>query len=76
LIRSLMLPRKKLRDCRMPINANNKTLVETLCITVFQNHDFSRLDEIMRDDYIHRGFVNNMHPIYEFNHNRELSKTS
>jgi steroid delta-isomerase-like uncharacterized protein len=30
----------------------NKKLVETLCKTVFQNHDFSRLDEIMRDDYI------------------------
>ena len=30
----------------------NKKLVETLCATVFQNHDFSKLDEIMRDDYI------------------------
>jgi steroid delta-isomerase-like uncharacterized protein len=30
----------------------NKKLVETLCVTVFQKHDFSRLDEIMRDDYI------------------------
>jgi len=30
----------------------NKKLVETLCMTVFQKHDFSRLDEIMRDDYI------------------------
>jgi steroid delta-isomerase-like uncharacterized protein len=30
----------------------NKKLVETLCTTVFQDHDFSRLDEIMRDDYI------------------------
>jgi steroid delta-isomerase-like uncharacterized protein len=30
----------------------NKKLVETLCKTVFQNHDFSQLDEIMRDDYI------------------------
>jgi steroid delta-isomerase-like uncharacterized protein len=30
----------------------NKKLVETLCKTVFQNHDFSKLDEIMRDDYI------------------------
>jgi steroid delta-isomerase-like uncharacterized protein len=30
----------------------NKMLVETLCKTVFQNHDFSKLDEIMRDDYI------------------------
>lgn len=29
----------------------NKKLVETLCMTVFQKHDFSRLDEIMRDDY-------------------------
>ena len=36
----------------MSINANNKNLVETLCKSVFQNHDFSRLDEIMRDDYI------------------------
>jgi steroid delta-isomerase-like uncharacterized protein len=36
----------------MSINANNKELVETLCKSVFQNHDFSRLDEIMRDDYI------------------------
>jgi steroid delta-isomerase-like uncharacterized protein len=31
---------------------NNKRLVETLCKTVFQKHDFSQLDEIMRDDYI------------------------
>lgn len=31
---------------------SNKELVETLCRTVFCNHDFSRLDEIMRDDYI------------------------
>ena len=30
----------------------NKKLVETLCKTVFQKHDFSQLDEIMRDDYI------------------------
>lgn len=30
----------------------NKKLVETLCTTVFQKHDFSRLNEIMRDDYI------------------------
>jgi steroid delta-isomerase-like uncharacterized protein len=30
----------------------NKKLVETLCTSVFQNHDFSKLDEIMRDDYI------------------------
>jgi predicted SnoaL-like aldol condensation-catalyzing enzyme len=36
----------------MSANANNKKLVETLCKSVFQNHDFSRLDEIMRDDYI------------------------
>jgi steroid delta-isomerase-like uncharacterized protein len=36
----------------MSITANNKKLVETLCMTVFQKHDFSRLDEIMRDDYI------------------------
>jgi steroid delta-isomerase-like uncharacterized protein len=32
--------------------AKNKQLVETLCKTVFQEHDFSKLDEIMRDDYI------------------------
>ena len=31
---------------------NNKRLVETLCKTVFQKHDFGQLDEIMRDDYI------------------------
>lgn len=31
---------------------NNKEIIETLCTTVFQRHDFSRLDEIMRDDYI------------------------
>jgi steroid delta-isomerase-like uncharacterized protein len=31
---------------------HNKKLVETLCTSVFQNHDFSKLDEIMRDDYI------------------------
>jgi steroid delta-isomerase-like uncharacterized protein len=30
----------------------NKRLVETLCKTVFQKHDFSKLDDIMRDDYI------------------------
>jgi steroid delta-isomerase-like uncharacterized protein len=30
----------------------NKKVVETLCKTVFQKHDFSQLDEIMRDDYI------------------------
>jgi steroid delta-isomerase-like uncharacterized protein len=30
----------------------NKRVVETLCKTVFQKHDFSKLDEIMRDDYI------------------------
>ena len=36
----------------MSTPAENKKLVETLCVTVFQNHDFSRLDEIMRDDYI------------------------
>jgi steroid delta-isomerase-like uncharacterized protein len=30
----------------------NKKLIETLCKTVFQKHDFSKLDEIMRDDYI------------------------
>ena len=37
----------------MSKSANNKMLVETLCKTVFQNHDFSLLDEIMRDDYVH-----------------------
>jgi steroid delta-isomerase-like uncharacterized protein len=30
----------------------NKKLVKTLCETIFQKHDFSKLDEIMRDDYI------------------------
>jgi len=36
----------------MSVLEKNKNLVETLCMTVFQKHDFSRLDEIMRDDYI------------------------
>ena len=36
----------------MSILENNKKLVETLCTTVFQEHDFSKLDDIMRDDYI------------------------
>lgn len=36
----------------MSVAANNKKLVETLYETVFQKHDFSKLDEIMRDDYI------------------------
>jgi len=36
----------------MPSLAKNKQLVEMLCKTVFQEHDFSKLDEIMRDDYI------------------------
>lgn len=36
----------------MSVTTHNKKLVETLCKTVFQKHDFSRLDEIMRDDYI------------------------
>ena len=36
----------------MSTTTNNKKLVETLCMTVFQKHDFSRLDEIMRDDHI------------------------
>jgi steroid delta-isomerase-like uncharacterized protein len=31
---------------------DGKRLVETLCKTVFQKHDFSQLDAIMRDDYI------------------------
>lgn len=30
----------------------NKKAVETLYHTVFRNHDFSKVDEIMRDDYI------------------------
>ena len=30
----------------------NKKLVETLCKAVFQKHDFNKLDDIMRDDYI------------------------
>jgi hypothetical protein len=34
------------------INVNSKKRVERLCKLVFQNHDFSRLDEIIRDDYI------------------------
>ena len=36
----------------MSVLEKNKKIVETLCMTVFQKHDFSRLDEIMRDDYI------------------------
>ena len=36
----------------MSVLEKNKKLVETLCTTVFQKHDFSKLDEIMRDDYI------------------------
>jgi len=36
----------------MSVLERNKKLVETLCTTVFQKHDFSKLDEIMRDDYI------------------------
>jgi len=36
----------------MSVLEKNKKLVEMLCMTVFQKHDFSRLDEIMRDDYI------------------------
>jgi len=39
----------------MSIIADNKKLVETLVKSVFQNHDFSLLNEIMRDDYIHHG---------------------
>jgi predicted SnoaL-like aldol condensation-catalyzing enzyme len=31
---------------------HNKDVVELLCKTVFQKHDFSQIDEIMRDDYI------------------------
>jgi len=31
---------------------NNKKVVLMLCRSVFQEHDFSKLDEIMRDDYI------------------------
>jgi steroid delta-isomerase-like uncharacterized protein len=36
----------------MSVLEKNKKLVETLCMTVFHKHDFSCLDEIMRDDYI------------------------
>jgi steroid delta-isomerase-like uncharacterized protein len=36
----------------MALLAENKKLVETLYASVFQEHDFSKLDEIMRDDYI------------------------
>ena len=36
----------------MSTTENNKKVVELLCKSVFQNHDFSRLDEIMKDDYI------------------------
>jgi predicted SnoaL-like aldol condensation-catalyzing enzyme len=36
----------------MSVLEKNKKLVETLRRTVFQKHDFSKLDEIMRDDYI------------------------
>jgi predicted SnoaL-like aldol condensation-catalyzing enzyme len=32
--------------------SHNKEIVELLCKTVFQKHDFSRLDEIMLDTYI------------------------
>ena len=40
----------------MPDLEKNKKAVLTLYETVFRNHDFSRLDEIMRDDYIqHNG---------------------
>jgi steroid delta-isomerase-like uncharacterized protein len=31
---------------------NNKKLVQTLYETVFQKHDFSKLDAIMRDNYV------------------------
>mgnify|MGYP000489446558 CR=1 FL=1 len=31
---------------------HNKQVVELLCQSVFQNHDFSKLDEIMLDNYI------------------------
>jgi steroid delta-isomerase-like uncharacterized protein len=30
----------------------NKKLIETLYVSVFQEHDFGKLDNIMRDDYI------------------------
>ena len=36
----------------MSMVETNKKLVERLCKNVFQEHDFSCLDEIMRDDYI------------------------
>ena len=31
---------------------NNKEIVETFCTDVFINHDLSKLDNYMRDDYI------------------------
>lgn len=37
----------------MSNSAESKQLVETLCKSVFQNHDLSCLDEIMWDDYVH-----------------------
>jgi predicted SnoaL-like aldol condensation-catalyzing enzyme len=36
----------------MPDLGKNKRAVLTLYETVFRNHDFSKLDDIMRDDYI------------------------
>ena len=36
----------------MPDLEKNRRAVLTLYETVFRNHDFSRLDDIMRDDYI------------------------
>jgi len=35
----------------------NREIVELLCKTVFQRHDFSKLDEIMMDDYIQHNEV-------------------
>ncbi len=36
----------------MALSDRNKAIVERLINTVFINHDLSRLDDIMRDDYI------------------------
>ncbi len=52
----------------------NKRVVETLCETVFRNHDFSSLDDIMLDSYIQHnpdcpqgkeGFIRFFHEIFE-----------
>lgn len=36
----------------MNTTKNNKEIIKLLCNNVFQRHDFSMLDEYMRDDYI------------------------